>query len=74
MAGRMELTETSTREPRCWHLAGEEETSSFLLGENIHTQENSIFSGWKPEAPAALDSVGQGCGRWAGAFLSRRIA
>jgi len=32
----MELTEISTREFKCWHLAEEEKTSSFLLGEKAH--------------------------------------
>lgn len=40
----MELTEISTRELRCWHLAEEEKTSSFLLGENPSKLKKMAFS------------------------------
>lgn len=52
----MELTEISTGEPRCWRLAGEEKTSSFLLGENPSKLNKMVFE-WKEGAPAALDSA-----------------
>lgn len=40
----MELTETATRELRCWHLAEEEKTSSFLYGENPSNPRKIAFS------------------------------
>lgn len=57
----MELAEISIREPRCWHLAEEEKTSSFLLGEYpSKPKQMAFFSEWKEGAPAALDSWPKG--------------
>lgn len=81
----MELTEISTRELRCWHLAEEEKTCSFLLGENPSKLKKWHFLRVEG-APATLDpclnrgcvpgmvrTVCRGYSRWTSASLLWRV-